>query len=204
MTHTPKYECKLAQAAGLPIDRFPETIEEVSKAEALLARELEKLSIEEHEKIVFEVHGVVPLHDDDNEESSMIEKKLEELEQALKQVEQKEAYKLAEQLNPFYVRSRQFRIMFLRCTEFDARTAADMIVLHFEEKRQLFGDGEVLAREVRQSDLSEEGRIILESGFIQVLNTRDAAGRKIVVLSSAGVREFPKDGWDEKNEVSDS
>ena len=191
-------EFKLAELAGLPLDRFPETDEEANRAEELLARELEKLSLDELEKVAFDVHGISSFPD---ELESTVNTKLEELDQALNQIEHKEAYDLAAGLNPFYVNSQHFRLMFLRSHLFDTQAAAEMIVHHFEEKRRLFGDGEILARDVRQSDFSEEGRIILESGFPQVLQTRDASGRAIMLFSSAGLREFPEDGWDVMNEV---
>lgn len=190
---------KLAKLAGLAVDRFPETNEEVKRVEELLSRELEKLSIDEHEKIVFEVHGIVPQEDEDD---CIVERKLKELEEELDLIERKGAYNLAVRLNPSYVHSRHFRLMFLRCQRFETTSAASMIVRHFEEKRRLFGDGEVLAREVRQSDLSSEDHVLLQSGFAQVLPSRDAAGRSILVLSSGGIHELPKEGWDEKSEVS--
>lgn len=44
--------------AGLDPTRFPRTPEEVRKAEETIKSELNKLSLEEHEKIVFDVHGI--------------------------------------------------------------------------------------------------------------------------------------------------
>ncbi len=192
------FDFKLAALVGLPADRFPETNEEARRAEEFLAREIEKLSLDEHEKILFEVHGIAP---PDEEVPSMVEKKLEELDRQLNQAKGKGAYDLATGLNPSYVDSRQFRLMFLRCQRFDAHLAAEMIIKHFEEKRRLFGVGEILAREIRQSDLTPDDRVLLESGFAQILPSRDAAGRTILVLCSAGIRDFPEDGWDEKSEV---
>ena len=50
-------------------------------------------------------------------------------------------------------------------------------------KKELFGSGEILGREIRLSDLSEDDMETLESGFMQVLPTRDAAGRSIFCLT---------------------
>ena len=57
----------LAREAGLPVYRFPKTSEESAIAEDALARALNKLSLDEQEKIIFDVHGIKtskPFEDD--------------------------------------------------------------------------------------------------------------------------------------------
>jgi len=80
--------------------------------------------------------------------------------------------------------------MFLRCERFNVQAAAEMMVLHFEEKKSLSGDGAILAREVLQSDLGSNERIVLESGVMQIMNKRDAAGRMIFLVVTSKIIEL--------------
>jgi hypothetical protein len=58
----------------------------------------------------------------------------------------------------------------------------------------LFGDSEILCRDVRQSDLNEQEMKSLNSGFFQILPNRDAAGRAVVfVTPSQKVYSMPED-----------
>jgi hypothetical protein len=95
----------------------------------------------------------------------------------------REAYERAKFLNRSYVENEKFRLMFLRTECFNPKSAAQTIATHFEIKRRIFGDGEVLARDVRQDDLNEEDLSKLNDGFIQVLPQRDAAGRTVICLN---------------------
>ena len=52
------YDFELAQAAGISVDRFPETEEEAQAATDLLVQSLERLSMEEHEMILSDIHGL--------------------------------------------------------------------------------------------------------------------------------------------------
>ena len=54
---------------------------------------------------------------------------------------------------------------------------------HFQIKRELFGDGAVLGRDVLLSDLSPMDTLALESGCFQVLPVRDIAGRSILSVA---------------------
>jgi hypothetical protein len=182
------YDFELAQSAGISVDRFPETAEEAKVATDVLVQSLERLSIEEHETILCDIHGFDEIINDE-ETIMFVDEKLAELQHQLDRITQKEAYDLALQLNSSYVCSRAFRLMFLRCERFNAAAAADMMVLHFEEKQRLFGNSETLGREIWQSDLGPKERALLESGFLQ-MNQRDAAGRLIYVLSNSKLHEI--------------
>lgn len=188
----------IAKAGGLAVDRFPETKQEADLAEDLLAKELEKLSLDQHEKALFDIHGVIP---DIEEDPVMMETKLKEFDEAIYKIEPKEAYFKAKHWNSHYVSNRNFRILFLRCEEWDVEKAAKKMVHHFEVKRKLFGDGECLGREIRQSDLNSKDRQILESGFAQVLPSRDASGRTMMLSCSAAVEHFSADGWVSESKV---
>lgn len=173
----------LARSAGLADHRFPKSDEEADLAEQVLTRELEKLSLDEHERLLFDIHGFCSSADDEN--VAFIAEKLVELDATLNKMKRKkkEAYEMARFLNKKYVESRDFKIMFLRSEKFNVKAAAETIISHFEIKRRIFGEGEVLARDVLQTDLNEEDHQRLQDGFIQVMPERDAAGRTIICLN---------------------
>jgi hypothetical protein len=170
----------LAEKFGLAKDRFPTTAQEAARTEEALAHEMNNLSLDEHERILFDMHGLAKVDDEDPE---CLDAPLEELENELRRIPEKPAYDQALYINEEYVRCRKFRLMFLRAERFDVKLAAQNIVDHFQRKRDLFGTGEVLAREVRLSDLHEDDVACLNSGFLQVLPSRDGAGRAVVFLA---------------------
>jgi hypothetical protein len=180
---------ELAQSAGLAVNRFPETKDEIAKAEEALAKELEKLTLDEQEKIIFDVHGLprYSLEDDPDE----LEARLQALEVELDNItKDRETYDEVRARNPAYVESRRFRLLFLRAESYDAKAAAEMIMSHFDVKKKLFGEGEILWRDVHQSDLQPMAITLLEEGSMQMFPSRDAAGRTIVAMSP----EFRKHG----------
>lgn len=176
-----------AAISGLAVDRFPESSEEVALAEQLLVEEIEKLSLVEHEKVMFDVHGIATPHEED---SQIIKQKLQEMEEHVRKIRRKKAYDLAKYINEAYVQNADFRLMFLRADRYDAKLSAQRLLRHFEVKKQLFGGGEVLARDVLLTDLSSEDMQALESGFIQILPSRDSSGRPIF---SVAPMHRPKD-----------
>ena len=180
---------KLARSAGLADYRFPVTNEEADIAEQALTEELQKLSLEEHEKLLFDIHGIARTESEDEGDSLAI--KMEALEEALSKMKRKkkDAYERAKFLNRSYVECKKFRLIFLRAECFDPKAAAQTIATHFEIKRKIFGDGEVLARDVRQDDLDEDDLSKLNEGFIQVLPERDAAGRTVICLNLSFKRQ---------------
>ena len=89
------------------------------------------------------------------------------------------AYKLAVSMNPSYVRNPEFRLMFLRATEGDAKKAAKRLTRHFKTKLRLFGEDK-LVRDIVLDDLGEDDMVALKSGGFQVLKKRDAAGRSVL------------------------
>lgn len=189
---------ELAKTAGLPVERFPETLQEGQLAEDIILQGLEKLSLNQHERILFEVHGLSP---DQDEDVPFLNEKLQELDKELDTIVIKESFDLARKQNPSYVSSQDFRLMFLRCHLFDCQKAALAMVQHFEVKQKLFGTGDVLGRDLCQSDLSPTDMQLLESGFIQVLPEQDASGRTVFLILCANVAKFPKDVWDVDSEL---
>eukprot|EP00934_Nitzschia_sp_Nitz4_P006172 Nitzschia sp. Nitz4//scaffold44_size153857//48705//50223//NITZ4_002711-RA/size153857-augustus-gene-0.18-mRNA-1//-1//CDS//3329552127//6162//frame0 len=171
---------EVIDAAGLATDRLPSSEDEAVVAHDLLSNDLNKLSLDEQEKLIFEVHGLPQPRFDDPEN---IDELLLELERQILLIGNREAYDHAKYLNPDYVSSRFFRLMFLRGDFFDVKLAAERIVYHFEMKQHLFGKGEILGRDVRISDLNEDDMGALESGFIQLLPSRDVSGRLVVLVA---------------------
>lgn len=189
----------LATAAGLALDRFPETKQEGDLAAEVLAEELDKLSLDEHEKVLFDIHGISEAPEETEE---LLQRKLRELEEELTLIKEKAAYEQAKEHDPTYVCGSRLRLMFLRSELLDAVAAAKKLVFHFEMKRKLFGDGEILGRDVCQADLSAKEQHILKAGFVQILPSRDASGRCIVSICTSWVESFQDKEWDQEEEVS--
>lgn len=167
-----------AEAAGLPVDRCPKNQQEAEKAEKAIQEALEQLSIQEREKGTFDLHGIdtAPVIPDDD---PSIPAKLKELESHIIKIEEKPAYERAKSLNSNFVDSKAFRLLMLRAENFNAAQAAERLVYHLERKQELFGTGEVLARDVRLTDLNRDDLDCVKSGFLQVGASRDVAGRAI-------------------------
>jgi len=188
---------ELAMSAGLPIFRFPETDEEASRAEDVLSKELAKLSLAEHEKIIFDLHGipttrtgtssVVGDEEDPQIQSELLQALQEELDVKLSsskiRADYCSAYKEARFLNPSYATDSRLCWQFLRANQYCVEAAVEAILAHYEAKKRLFGGGEILAREVHQSDLSSDDIKCLRQGHVQLLPTRDASGRVVTVTN---------------------
>jgi len=143
----------LVEKAGLPLDRFPSTTDEIERAENAVAQAFNELSMDEHEKIIFDVHGFAKTAELDKEVICTLMKRLEE---EIENMPSKEAYILAKILDLDYVMNHDFQLMFLRACDYDPSVTAIMIVKHFEEKRKLFGE-QTLGREIFQSVRGVEG-----------------------------------------------
>lgn len=163
-----------------PVDSNPET-------EALFAAELAKLSIHEREAMLSDLHGVADLQEEDAE---FVARSLSDLDEALMLIPvlDKHAYELAKDLDPKYVNDDEFRLMFLRASSFDVKSAAEHMANFFEAKLDLFGPHK-LAKEITCDDLDEDDLKCLESGYAQVLSGRDRAGRAILCLMPM-IREY--------------
>lgn len=118
-----------------------------------------------------------------DEAPEFVQQKLDEMDQNVRKIRRKQAYDRAKYTNEAYVTDRSFRLMFLRADRFDANLSAQRLVRHFEVKRELFGDGEVLGRDIFLSDLDDDDMRALESGFIQLLPSRDSSGRSIFSIA---------------------
>jgi hypothetical protein len=140
-----------------------------------LAKEMNELSMADRDELLRDIHGV---NDHIEETPEFVAQKLVELEKALKQIRNKDAYDLAQSKSPEYVSEGNFRLLFLRADRFAPYKAAVRMVRHFETKLELFGPGKI-ARDIEMDDLEEDGIACLESGFTQTLPVRDSSGRSI-------------------------
>jgi len=154
------------------------------EVDALLSEAMNNLTFQEREEQQEVLHGVAK---DIAEEASFIEKALRELDAHIIRKKAGTVYEIAERMNPAYVNSRAFRIMFLRGNRYDAKASANQMLSFFELKQQLFGNDK-LAQDITIDDLDEDDREALKAGFLQ-LTGRDTSNRQIVV-QMPGIRKF--------------
>jgi len=142
--------------------------------------ELNKLSMQERDEVTHDVHGINSVSEEDPE---FISRSLESFESELRIIPEidKGAYLKAREKNSDYVMGKKFVLMFLRADQFDTKASAARVVAFFQIKLNLFGEDK-LDRDIRLDDLDEDDVTCLESGYAQVLNSRDRAGRAIFML----------------------
>ena len=114
-------------------------------------------------------------------DSTFLWGKLQELDQAIDQIQHKDAYNQAQQAHNGYIANPKFRLVFLRAESFNARKAADRLVAFMDEKLLRFGP-RALSRQLTIDDMSKASKsLLIKKGLMQVLPTRDSAGRAILV-----------------------
>jgi hypothetical protein len=176
-------------------------IEAEDNLDAVLARELNSVSLQERNTVLEGIHGV---DDVIKETPEMIQSKLAEFQQALDRFEHHNvnnnedgitsnpsisvskgalrAYLQARQQNEDYVKDWKFRLMFLRAEAFEATLAAQRMLIYLEEKLIRFGPRK-LTKSLTLKDLSPQSREMLtDLGIQQLLPARDSAGRAIVLV----------------------
>ena len=147
----------------------------------MLARDMNRLSVEEREKVFEDVHGIARVLDEPPE---FIEACLALLEKELTNISNKVAYDLASSISKEYTSSKERKLMFLRAESFDPCNAASRMVRFFNEKYEMFG-ADKLTKDITLDDLDPDDIAALERGFFQVLPEKDRAGRKVLCV-------FPK------------
>jgi hypothetical protein len=146
-----------------------------AEASAMLAKEMNQLSVEEREKVLEDVHGIARVVDEPEE---FIEACLARLEKELTNISNKAAYDLASFMSKEYTSSKKNRLMFLRAESFDPYNAASRMVRFFDEKYELFGV-QKLINDITLDDLDPDDITTIENGLFQVLPEKDCAGRKV-------------------------
>jgi hypothetical protein len=137
-----------------------ESKEEDEGSVNLLAKELSKLGVSEREKVMFDIHGIIDMA---QEEPDKIDKMLKELDQELL-ICTDETYLAALQQNKDLVTSKVFRLKFLRCECYNVQEAAGRIVNYFHLKKDLFGM-ELLTTDITLDNIGPEARQCVESGL---------------------------------------
>lgn len=168
-----------SEVDGLQVDRIPPSDPAPENVDSLLGTELYQLSLAERHQVLEDIHGISRA--EVKETPELIASALEELEQEIKQIRNKSDYDYAYALNPQYCRKPEFRLRFLRATEFDTKNAANKIVKHFEIKAELFGR-EKVSRDISQDDLDKKDIECLLCGYAQVLPVRDRSGRGVFLF----------------------
>jgi len=157
---------------------------EKQEIDALLSEAMNTLTFEERQEQLETLHGV---DEDIAEEEDLIENALQDLDDHLLCQKGGSAYEIAEQMDPAYVNSRAFRIMFLRGNQYDTKISANQMLKFFEMKKQLFGNDK-LAKDITIDDLDDDDREALKVGVVQIAG-RDTSNRQIFV-SLPGIRQF--------------
>ena len=140
--------------------------------DALLAQELNNMSLDERNRMWEEIHGVdKPIE----ETEELVTRSLREMEEEICNMPVKAAYDCASES---YKKDRKFRVMFLRCEYFDAKKAAVRLVNFMEGMLEYFGEV-ALTRPIRLSDFSSDDSAYFKLGTMQLLSKRDRAGRLV-------------------------
>jgi hypothetical protein len=158
--------------------------EDISRedADAMLAHDLNALSLQERNKVYEEIHGVdAPIE----ETPEIIELGLENLELELQDIRRRNlAFRDLMNTLPSttlqYLSSTKFRLQFLRADLFDIDKAAMRVVNYIIYVKDMFGV-HCLGRPLVMEDLDKDDIACLRGGVFQFLPSRDVAGRIVYV-----------------------
>jgi hypothetical protein len=161
---------------------LPHEITTDENVEAVLANELIALSLNDRNKILEEIHCV---------RSLAIQEVPVLVVQALEKLRQEISGLVASSCgNGFinvlfmdspYVQSRDFGLKFLRADFFNVKRAARRMLVHLDLLLKLFGPL-ALQQPLRYLDLTKEEQECIRKGPIQILPSRDKAGRLILIF----------------------
>lgn len=146
------------------------------EVDEMLSQALSKLTFEERQEQQEASHGV-----DTKKlayEATIIETALHDLNVRLRHIRHNTVYEKAERMNPHYVSSRPFRVMFLRGNDYHVRETADQMLRFFEMKEELFGASK-LVKDITWDDLDEDDLHCVQTGCMQLIG-KDASNRHII------------------------
>ncbi|CAJ1965489.1 unnamed protein product [Cylindrotheca closterium] len=149
---------------------------DIQEIDEILSEALTKLTFEEREEHQEVIHGVKDTTVDDE---AILEPALQDLESHIENMKSDSVYEMAESIDPAYVSARPFRAMFLRAKEYDAKAAAEQMLLFFESKHQLFGIDK-LVKDITIADLDDDDIACLNHSNLQ-LGGRDRSGRQVLI-----------------------
>ena len=87
--------------------------------------------------------------------------------------------------SPFIVENEETLLRFIRADRLDAQKAAQRMLNYYSLAMELFGEN-MLQRPILLDDFDRAERRILESGWVQLLLTRDVQGRRIMAIDDTG------------------
>ena len=147
----------------------------------LLATELSQMSFAERSRIQDEIHGVESMAVQETPE--LIHESLYKLQEEIDTFQGcKTAYEDALLSYSTYVTSDELRLKFLRAEFFDAKKAAARFLQSLENMFRWFGPV-ALQRKIRYDDLTKADVALLRTGMMQILNSRDRAGRLVMIAA---------------------
>lgn len=172
-----------------------------------LAWELRNMSMEDRSTLFEEIHGVTSVPPEEGSPERMKEC-LHQMDEEIKRIPDKRAYEEALSYESSFVNDESFRLSFLRADRFDTQKAAARMVLKLDLLSRYFGPV-ALQRRLTIHDLTEEAKNAVKSGNLQLLPTRDRAGRMIMMrigsfgagvsnqmrVRSLGVNEMDRQRW---------
>lgn len=154
---------------------------ELKETEDFLAAEMNKLSFQERNKALEDVHCV---GQELNEDPGLVALQLQAFQKEVDVLRPKtRVYQSAEKINAEYVTNRSFRLRFLRANRYDVKKAVNQMMKFLHCKEVYFGK-ERLCKEIDLSDLTEEDREYMRKGAFHVPKQRDRSGRPIVQIQN--------------------
>eukprot|EP00980_Cylindrotheca_fusiformis_P001057 scaffold291_cov92-Cylindrotheca_fusiformis.AAC.4 len=170
-------------------------MEEMKQTEALLAGEMKKLTVEEMSIALEDVHCVGNAI---FETPELIQRALFEFcEEA--RAQSNSVYEIALQQNRKYVEGEAFRLRFLRCNMFEIKSSVSQMMKFLQYKAKYFGIHK-LGSDIFLSDLTNEDRDLLQSGFLHVQQCKDRCGRTVVWFFNGFLGKWAKDAMKYKSE----
>eukprot|EP00429_Kryptoperidinium_foliaceum_P009693 CAMPEP_0176003292 /NCGR_PEP_ID=MMETSP0120_2-20121206/1098_1 /TAXON_ID=160619 /ORGANISM="Kryptoperidinium foliaceum, Strain CCMP 1326" /LENGTH=559 /DNA_ID=CAMNT_0017335929 /DNA_START=308 /DNA_END=1987 /DNA_ORIENTATION=- len=145
-----------------------------------VADQLNRMSLDERERTLEEMHGVAPIHDETEE---LIAVKLKELQENIDRAPASERMMydkaLIQRGGSDYLKSRRYMLPFLRAENFDIEKAASRLLLNCTIKAKYYGE-ETAGRPLCLDDLSSEDIRALRSGVFGIFPRRDRSGRLVL------------------------
>ena len=171
------------------------TVEDQEFNEHTFSNSLLKLSFEDRNTIMEEIHGVTCLAP--NETPELLQTAFRSLDDELNTIAEKPAFTLAQQQTsvvadvPYcYVNTTEFRLRFLRAELFQTKKAAERMVKYLALLYETFGLV-ALRRPIRFSDLTKVEHEFLRGGDYQLLPYRDRSGRRVACIVTNNRRDVP-------------
>jgi hypothetical protein len=161
-----------------PTSSSSSTTIDPSVVDSMLAAELHNLTCQDRSKIEEEIHGVQSLAVEETPE--MVSKALAafQLEVDRLPTSRKDAYEDAMVMDSKFVQDTNLHLKYLRAALFDVRKAASMFCTYLDMLHSYFGPV-ALERPLRYDDLGKAEQDKFRNGNMQVLPSRDRAGRLV-------------------------